>query len=206
MLYIIYYILYTIYYILYIIYYILYIIYYILYIIYYILYKIIYYIYYILYIIYVIFIIFLFAVKSCKISKFEAFNQATCGLSLLGGRNGPTAVEFEIKADVIESQTGFIHHPQSLLDGLLPNAQRWNGTDIFLLDLAKLFFHHLLPKHEHLPIFKQLQELRLAGRSYELGAESYSFLWSSFFVLCSLMLVRWHVHGTSRPQRFFQWP
>jgi hypothetical protein len=141
-----------------------------------------------------------------KISKFEAFNLATCGLSLLGGRNGPTAVEFEIKADGIESQTGFIHHPQSLLDGLLTNAERWNGMDIFLLDLAKLFFHHLLPKHEHLSIFKQLQELRLAGRSYELGAESYSFLWSSFFVLCSLMLVRWHVHGTSRPQRFFQWP
>jgi hypothetical protein len=66
-----------------------------------------------------------------KISKFEAFNLATCGLSLLGGRNGPTAVEFEIKADGIESQTGFIHHPQSLLDGLLPNAQRWNGMDIF---------------------------------------------------------------------------
>ena len=87
---------------------------------------------------------------------------------------------------------------QMLRDGM--------GWTSFLLDLAKLFFHHLLPKHEHLPIFKQLQELRLAGRSYELGAESYSFLWSSFFVLCSLMLVRWHVHGTSRPQRFFQWP
>ena len=80
------------------------------------------------------------------------------------------------------------------------------GWTSFLLDLGKLFFYHLLPKHEHLSIFKQLQELRLAGRSYELGAESYSFLWSSFFVLCSLMLVRWHVHGTSRPQRFFQWP
>lgn len=75
------------------------------------------------------FIVFLFAGKSCKISKFEAFNLATCGLSLLGGRNGPTAVEFEIKADGIESQTGFIHHPQSLLDGLLPNAQRCNGMD-----------------------------------------------------------------------------
>ena len=138
MLYIIYYILYIIYYILYIIYYILYTIYYILYIIYYIKLYIIYYILYILYIIYVIFIIFLFAVKSCKISKFEAFNQATCGLSLLGGRNGPTAVEFEIKADVIESQTGFIHHPQSLLDGLLPNAQRWNGTDIFFAGLGEV--------------------------------------------------------------------
>ena len=142
----------------------------------------------------------------CKISKFEAFNQATCGLSLLGGRNGPTAVEFEIKADGIESQTGFIHHPQSLLDGLLPNAQRWNGTDIFLLDLAKLFFHHLLPEHEHLSIFKQLQELRLAGRSYELGAEFYSFLcslalWNSlavfvlrFVFLDACQMARpWHV-------------
>ena len=90
----------------------------------------------------IIFIIFLFAVKSCKISKFEAFNQATCGLSLLGGRNGPTAVEFEIKADGIESQTGFIHHPQSLLDGLLPNAQRWNGMDIFFAGLGEVI---LLP-------------------------------------------------------------
>jgi len=91
-----------------------------------------------IYIICIIFIIFLFAVKSCKISKFEAFNQATCGLSLLGGRNGPTAVEFEIKADGIESQTGFIHHPQSLLDGLLPNAQRWNGMDIFFAGLGEV--------------------------------------------------------------------
>ena len=77
-----------------------------------------------------------------KISKFEAFNLATCGLSLLGGRNGPTAVEFEIKADGIESQTGFIHHPQSLLDGLLTNAERWNGMDIFFAGLGEII---LLP-------------------------------------------------------------
>ena len=88
------------------------------------------------------FIVFLFAVKSCKISEFEAFNQATCGLSLLGGQNGPSAVEFEIKADGIESQTGFIHHPQSLLDGLLPNAQRCNGMDIFFAGLGEVI---LLP-------------------------------------------------------------
>ena len=151
----------------------------------------------------IIFIIFLFAVKSVNLKLLtkppadSPFWEDETDPRRLSSRSKRMGSNPRLVSSTIRKAFWMVSC-QMLRDGM--------GWTSFLLDLAKLFFHHLLPKHEHLPIFKQLQELRLAGRSYELGAESYSFLWSSFFVLCSLMLVRWHVHGTSRPQRFFQWP